>query len=297
MGTLTKMFIILNLVLAVAFVTISATVLSQKTTWKGKYENFKEEYEGKEGLKSQWETEKRKLNEDIGRRDKELETKQGNIKDLERDIGDFRDKVRDLEDNLTAKSKEATQEKAKADTLVQKVVSLADDLRQAKTDLADVRAKLTKANADIGDRDGTIVTLNGNVAAYKLGQRTLLTRIDGLKGQIAELEKYKQVVHAEAPTVHEHAESRATGKQIVLTERAVHAAVKAVDMKYGVVMLNVGSDTDPPVRQGVEFLVHRGGRYIAAVKVTTVDRKVCASEFIKPFPQEPVKVGDLAVTK
>ena len=78
--------------------------------------------------------------------------------------------------------------------------------------------------------------------------------------------------------------------------RPINAAVAAVDMRTGMVVLNVGSASRPPVQEGYRFLIHRKGDFVAAVRVTAVDAHMCVAEIIPPKPQSAVQVGDRAMT-
>ena len=72
----------------------------------------------------------------------------------------------------------------------------------------------------------------------------------------------------------------------------------------GLVALNVGSNHKDssgqpnPVKKGYRFLIYRGRQFVAAVKVTNVEKDMCAAELVPPpgSPNVSVEVGDNAMT-
>ena len=78
---------------------------------------------------------------------------------------------------------------------------------------------------------------------------------------------------------------------------SIRAAVADVDMDIKVVVLNVGSENNPPVRKGCRYWIHRGGEFITEVKVVSVEKTMCAAEIVPPDTRKAVKIGDGARLK
>jgi hypothetical protein len=74
----------------------------------------------------------------------------------------------------------------------------------------------------------------------------------------------------------------------------IRAVVKAVDNSIKVVILNVGSGNKIPVKKGDRFFIYRDQTFVAMVKVTNVEKDMCAAKIV--LPGLKVQVGDHAVT-
>ena len=97
MGTLTKTFVVLNLVFAIAFVAVSATVLSQRSNWKARHAGVEQNLqEAEEALKNQ----KLKYTADVGVLKEERDIKTREADTLTSDLADQKELVRLRDDTV-----------------------------------------------------------------------------------------------------------------------------------------------------------------------------------------------------
>jgi hypothetical protein len=294
MGTLTKVFVVLNLVFSVAFVTVAAVVLAQRTHWKEAAVTLENKYKQE---KRAWEDKEREYTKELDRKADDLQTKDQSLTDLRQQLDD-KNKIIALRDEaIQEEQKRGTEADARADRLSQTVKSVTANLLDAQRELDQTQAALAKAKKTIDERNTTLMGQKAQNEALERKQRELLSIINEKNEDLAALKRFKSFVSAENRALAMRAEKEA-GTGTAPPPDRIAAVVKAVDMGIGVVVLNVGSDHEPPVKKGYEFLVHREGDLVAVLRVTRVTQKACAAEIIEPTPQGTVvRVGDAAVTK
>jgi len=295
MSTLTKTFVVLNLVFALAFVVVSATVLSQRANWKqqcsivqGKLEQEKLDHR----------TTRDDLEKKLKRQENKANESDQKVTLLTQDLDDIKQKLEQSKLDIQEQKKLVASQQSQMDALVQGNKNLTDKLINMQTMLDTVKKDLGEKKGTLTQRDAEIVKLNGQINGLELTQNQLNNVVDDQKGEIDDLARYKRAVRAFAPSVHVRAQDYVQGGsgKGPVPDVPIAAFVKNVDMSIKTVVLNVGTDTKPVVKEGYEFLIHRGGKFIAAVRVTRVDKEMCAAEIIPPEPQDAVKVGDRAMT-
>ena len=295
MGTLTKAFVVLNLIFAIAFVTVSATVLSHRVNWKDKHYALKAKLEAKE---KDLGTAQGRYTRDIQKKNEEIRTEADKVTGLQQQVDAAKKTIDEKNAEIRKQEKNAADANTLAGKLGDTVKTLRQDIQRLDGDLKVARGKRDTAQKEVDRAKETFVALRAQVAAVELNQKGLVLTIDEEKTKVKTYQKYENVVQAMAPTVHDRAKQLAMDVHLSVPERRIHAAVKAVDMKIGVVVLNVGSENKPsPVKEGYMFLIHRKGKLIAAVRVTTVDKNMCATQIVPPDPDEPVQIGDSAMTR
>jgi len=78
----------------------------------------------------------------------------------------------------------------------------------------------------------------------------------------------------------------------------IKTSVQAVGPGADVIMLGVGSEHEPTLKEGCRFLVHRGRAWIGAFRVILVKKKHCLALRAEPLADESsVKVGDPAFSE
>lgn len=295
MGTVTKTFVILNLVFSVAFVMVSATVLSQRAHWKTEYNIVEKKFAAR---KTEWETTKLELENDLDGLGRQKETLTGRITGLDRDVSD-RDQTLKRKDGLIQSLKQSEAEiKASSVRLADERGRLNGDLRIIRQKLDSTTVLLRGAETKVDSRNELVMILHARIANLVVMQKDLLQKLDVADHNVKRLQEYEKIVASLDPDVAKRAAGIAGSERVGdFAAGPIHCAVKAVDMGIGVIVLNVGTDSRPPVKAGHTFLIHRKGDFVAAVRVTTVHKRMCAAQIIAPPPESDVRVGDRAVTK
>jgi len=292
MGTLTKTFIVLNLVFSVAFVAVTATVLSQRTNYKLMKEKLQDDYDG--------------LQRKMAREKTDYEATKASLLEArnvaQQQARDMEEKVRNLQQNLSKAdltvvdlTKRMGEALAVSDRLSQDVKALAEARQTAEGNLETARKELAAAVGKADALNTTLVYEKGQRSALELRYKDLLDRFNVTT---EECDGYKKSVAALEAIVPD-AVARVRQDVIAAPPAPIHATVKAVSMDTGLVVLNAGSENAPPVKKGYRFLIHRDQTFIAAVRVTNVEKNMCATEIVPPLPDTKVaiQVGDEAVTE
>ena len=294
MGTLTKTFVILNLVFSVAFVTISATVLSQRTHWKNKYYGLDEKAKSD---KHAWENKEIKYKADLDSIGKERD-KANALKDRMTDqLTDRETIIKEKDTRIEGVEKKLAGATAHADRLSQNINRLTSDLQSTRAEMNTAKKELAAARTELDERNTTLVGLRSQIAALELKHKELLHRFNVASARIDAYKKYEDIVERVATAVHARARG-SKGAEEGVPEEPIRATVQAVEAESGLVVLNVGASNTPPVKKGYRFLIHRGREFVAAVRVINVEKSMCATEVVPPTPERAVvQVGDAAVTE
>ena len=294
MGTLTKTFVILNLVFSIAFVMVSATVLSQRQHWKVKHNDVQSEYAGK---KEAWAKERRESELDKTNLTESRDQHKRNAADLQKDLDASKATVAQQEDAIIewkTKEKDATRS---VELLSQNVNRLASDLAAAQKARDGARSDLTTTRAQLSARNMTLMGLGAQLSSQELKHEQLLHRYRIATDRIKYDRDVLARVQAAAPDVYRAAVTGTTGGDPVQSVERIRAVVQAVNPNAKLVVLNVGSNSKPAIKKGYRLLIYRGPTFVAAVSVTSVESLLCVAKVIDPPTGETVRVGDNAVTQ
>lgn len=299
MGTLTKAFVILNLVFSIAFVTISATVLSQRTHWKDMYNNLLEREhkplrKEKEDLEAKYDIDTRNLRA-------EIKAEADKARDLQVEVDRQKRLIEEKDDKVVSLEKERSDAGARADRIQQLLDRALSDHKTTQTALEAERNAHATTRKEKDDLAATLLGVRAQLTAAQLDNKGLNVKCEAMAEKIKEQKTTLDALAARVPHVVQDVLTTVSGG--IGTKRVppsrIHASVRDVDLKNGILVLNVGSDSEPPVKEGYEFLVYREKNLLAVARVTTVDQGMCAAEIIQqgPDPQLKIRVGDEAMTR
>jgi uncharacterized protein YlxW (UPF0749 family) len=293
MGTLTKTFIVLNLVFCIAFVAVTATVLSQRVHWKEKSFALQSELEGKT---NQWAAERRLFLEDQDRSNKRAERLSTEVSELRNEVTRSEDSIKLLQEDLRKLDTEKTN--------LTKLLGDALDTTKAEkgraealsASLATAQEKAATLQTEVDQLHSTIVAERARSATNEVRIAELLHRLKVSQDALAWHKDYRKAVARIAPDADDRA-SGGGGLKETHPPEPIRAAVKAVDPSIKVVVLNVGSDNRVPIKKGYQFWIYRDQTFVAAVRVVNVDKDMSAAEIIPPETGLQIQVGDLALTE
>ncbi|MFH1730996.1 MAG: hypothetical protein ABIF82_05005 [Planctomycetota bacterium] len=294
MGTLTKTFVVLNLVFSIAFVMVSATVLSQRQHWKVKHNDLQSKYAGE---KSAWAGEKRELEQANNALKDDRDKHKKDAGDLRKELDTSKATVAEQQDAITEWKKKEEDANRRVELLSQNVNRLASDLAATQKARDDARGDLTKTRAQLSTRNMTLMGLRAELADQNLRHKEVLHRYRIATEQIKYDKEVLARVESAAPDVFRTAVKGTEGGVAVPPVDQIRAVVQAVNPNAKLVVLNVGSKSTPAVKKGYRFLVYRGRVFVAAVSVTSVEGELCAAKVIDPPTSEIIQVGDSAVTQ
>ncbi len=295
MSTLTKTFIILNLVFSIAFVTVSATVLSQKKHWREEHAALSKEFNDH---KRDAADKEKTLTENA----KGLETDRNAFRDLantrEVELNNREEKIRRQVAQIAAVTSERDDANARATRLTESVKSQASGLKLLQTEYDKTKNRLAETSATLNKRTTTLFGTRAQLRGLELKHKVVLHQLDVATSQLTYHRKVEDVLEKTEPEALALSRRRAGeggGGGIDVPE--IRATVKAVDGSGRTVVLNVGSEGESTVQRGYRFLVYRGRDFVGAVQVASVTKDMCSAKLIEPIvPGRRIRVGDRAFT-
>jgi len=297
MGTLTKTFVVLNLVFSVVFVAASATVLSQRSNWREQYEAVTKKFED---AQKSWTEKETDLSSRLENTSKRLDTVQKDAQDQLKDLRTAQEMLAEKTVRITGLETEMEAANARAEGLSKNVDLLTKALENTRSELKTFKDGYETATKNLDESNMTIVALRATNQGLEVGQEQLRQRLNVVTNELDELRKFKKDIESIAPDT---ARQVTVGSERVeLPVGRIQATVQAVDPEYGIVILNVGHDNPngPPVQKGYRFLIHRGKEYVAAVTVTSVEKTRCSAKLAPPTDAGDtnvvIRVGDQAMT-
>ncbi|MEE8141800.1 MAG: hypothetical protein V3T77_01745 [Planctomycetota bacterium] len=284
MSPLAKVFVVLNLILALSFLAVSATLFQASDNWKrvaerenevrlseiDAFKSVKERLDGQvssleatkaqlSGENSTLSQEKNRLLDANGDLRKEKARLEGKIDSLETHLATRADQISDLnedikrlsslKDRLQKESNDAVEEK-KASVLVMNRSLL--HTNQLAADLEEMRIQLSVMRKDYEESD------------------SILQRIVGSGFDLTQF-----IIPMPAPPI--------------------DGTVVAVKQDVDLVILSVGDDDK--VKPGFEFTVYRDGQFVAKVQVSRVTADMSGARILFQEPGQSILPGDKATTR
>lgn len=284
MSTIGKIFIILNALLAAAFLGYAVHSLGKS----------KEVMEGHKKVLAERDTKiaeqdkqiadlAARLNGETGAKDA-ARAEAANNKDLadrnQRDLEAAKDEASKLKSQLDKISESLAGFNSTNQDLIaakDKAVADARDAEKARDQALDEKMSAEKARRDAEDQ----------LAAANV-------EIEDLKTQVAAASKNIDDLNTQLSTV-----VAVTGVDIskITSQPQIDGAVMGVsyDIKPGLVTLNVGSDAG--VTAGMTFEIYRGDKYKGQVRVQKVLNNMCSALIARPVAGQTIGQGDSASTR
>ncbi|MEW6072716.1 MAG: hypothetical protein AB1726_09020 [Planctomycetota bacterium] len=283
MSPIGRIFIVLNLVLAAAFLGWAANALATTDNYRS-----------------------------------QLDAKTAEFAELKRTK---EDEISKLTTEMRAFENDGRTFREQRDGLQQQANLLETQLGEAKRDNEQMRADLTAIRSTLNDYNTTIQALNAQkdeaVAARREAegqrdeavaqaqeaqqlQRDAQDAQRTAEQQIADLEGERTDLRDQVSRLDTHLamvlEKTGLTMQEVLTPPKIDAQVLSVrlDVAPGLVMLNVGAKQD--VKRGYTFEIWRGGIYKGQVRVEDVQEDVCAALVLNAVSGTEITQGDRAST-
>lgn len=280
MSAIAKILIVLNLLLAVAFLGAAATFLGQQENWKLKHEQLTERTT----------TEIQGLNDALASARNDQRTAEQNASQAQADLKAVRDRFEQKESDYTTLSKSHNELIAKYDTLsktYQDIVNQNKTLQQEK-------------NALIDDKDAALTAKRAAIEAQnnaETEQKRLEGELADVRGQLAELNKKMMAMadENESLTIQLQAyQERYPALTDLVVPPKIDAQVTGVDNDLNIVLLSVGRDDQ--VKPGYSFTVYRGNEYVGKIMIDKVEKDYASGYSVKELQKHPIEVGDTATT-
>jgi len=282
MSTLSKIFVVLNFVLAVAFMVTTLTLYAKKSNW---VEESRKNVELRNALKYQLDKLKGKYDGDVAHLNTILEGARKDAKD---------------------KGSRLTEETAEKGKWQGQAEGLRSDLTKQAADINALGAKfatLDEANKRLQDESTAMrAERDKAVAAREFAETQSIETVADLKEAEAELmqlaKKNAGLVEDVLQKDYMIEQARKRGYDVrsgaAAAAKFVPGKVLQVEEAVNIVILNVGEKDE--VKPGMEFVISRGDKYVGKVRVRNIYRDMCSATILPEMTKEALQVGDTAQT-
>jgi len=281
MSTMTKVFIVVNLVLSAIFLAASATLLGKSEEWMKKYDKERAEHQA---TRQDWTTK-------YGAKEKDLQLSDA---DKNKFMGE-RDRLDGEKKALENQLADQTKRNDALSSDVGKINANMDVLKTALKAKEDLAAKL-QTQADEADKGRNEAVGKQNQAEEELTR--VQVQLTEANEAIAKLQTEKKALTEEnekKDNALAYAEKQGINLRGILAMEPVNGKVQSVDSRMNFVILSVGEKDK--VARGYTFDIHRGNQYIGRVKVDNVGADWSSATIEFTAPGRSIQVQDSASTR
>lgn len=285
MSPIGRMFIVLNLVLAAAFLGWASNALSTVQDYKGQAAAAKKEMAdavaAKDARISDLEVAKQNLEAAQGRFREERDLEKAQKERLQGDLADAKRNNDQMQASL-----------AKIESTLTDYKALIEQLSGDKDRYQQVAAEAASSRDDAVDAQ----------QAAELARRDAEEALQNARREIAQLESARNQIQAQLAQAETQltvlAELTNTDLGSIQAVPKIDAAVldvREVDNEYRLVMLNKGENDG--VKRGFTFDIYRGQSYKGRAKVETVQADYCSALIVNTVESKTISPGDRASTR
>ena len=280
MSTIGKIFVVVNLVLALIVLGAAGALLSRTDVTKKDVTRLQTELEATKKLLDEdknsflereklLNAEKQRLQEEKDDLEVARQTFERNNQRLETDNQQLRDDVTKINSTLAALESTFGATQTRVNELTDQVTQFRSDAAEAKTSQTAAEAAQREAEAQLAEAQRQIDGLKGDLAAAA--------------DKMSTNEKLLEVAKAQGLDV-----------TTILAMPRIEANVAEIDDQYGFVILDKGKNDQ--VERGFTFEIHRDGQYLGRVKVDEVYNNYATARIDVPVPGKQIQRFDHAST-
>ncbi len=284
MSTLSKIFVIINMLLAVAFATFAITLYSKQVHY----------YEQRRLVEIE--------------RDEIKAALSAKITDLEGKLATATTAKETAEERRNQAIADAVKHANQTATAKEEAVAATENAKTAVENM-DALVKLnSNMRKELEETRKVVVALKGRETVLRTNTAELKKERDDLKNQVNRSRQDLAELHSDRTRISEELANaeyviatlikkgydvyKIVGPGALGTVPDVRTKVVDVRPATGHVALGVGKDSG--IKEGIIFLIHRGDEYIGKVRVTTVWNNFSGGTVVER--KKPMKAGDDAMT-
>ncbi len=273
MNMLGRAFVILNLVLSVAFFTVALMIGASFTNWKDR------------AMEMKVEVEKASLARNAA-------------------IKNQTENALKVRAEQFMRTQQIAAANSQVQSLIEKTNTMTQELQTASQDKENYQSRLGEAEARIAKQDLELERMT------KLNS-DLLDRVVGAKNEVVSLTNQKYILQNHLSSIQSResslAEENASLTKVIKAndidptapisgiEPRLDGEVAEVDRDLNLVIVNVGLDDG--LREGHQIEIHRGGKFVGSALVVKSDPNRASARLIPESMQKPVLQGDHVTTK
>jgi hypothetical protein len=282
MNTVAKILIVVNLVLAGAFLASAGNFLGQMDHWKSKYEvetaDLQDQLEQKEIVIQQ----KIKENANLITQSNEMQAQREAALSEASAVRGQNDLLKEAHNQASTQLTQATAALEKAQDTIKSNQTLIDALQGE-------RAKNSEALRVAQDAKEAAIR---SLAEKEQQFENLMAQKQALEGQLEDTKHQLRSAQLTAET----AVSKAGGAGDVPMDQPAHdGQILAVDGGTNVAIISLGAEDG--VRPGYRYTVSRGSQYVGMIEITDVQAKQSAGRSIKSLQKIDLQRGDRVMSR
>ncbi len=281
MSLFAKIMVVVNFILAVAFLAAAGTLLGAAEDFKGKYEAYKKSSEAEvETLKQQGTAAENRAKD-----------AQSRFADSEKSKAAAEAQLKNFQDSNAQLNNANSQTRAALDKLASAQTDLQGKLADLNTQLDKVRSDLSTSEASRKETDGKNKAQADEIARLTQDKDTA--------------EKALAAAAAEQKSLEEKLDSSMTLLARYKAEKGtlsggmsmddVKGVVQAVDNKVDIYVISVGSKDK--VQVGYEFTIYRGAEYVSTIVIDKVFPNYASGTTKPGTKKRDVMAGDECATR
>ncbi len=278
MSPIGRVFVIINLILSVAFVAFAGNLLQNGDSYRKKYQA---EVTAHEQTKKQKDEVIAKLQADLQGKKSDYTVAHSQVLNLQNQIKMLQQELKDAKDTNAQNVASLKDIKANLDVLKTDV----DKAREENKTLREKEAAAEKAREEA---ENARLALEEQVASLKNEIAKLNDKIATHEATIAKLETEKENLNAQV------AMAVSQGFVPGRPQKDLDALVMAVNKVLNTTLVTLSVGKDDGVAKGYTFDIYRGGSYKARAQVIEVDNKSCVARVVNA--RLKVAKGDRAKT-
>lgn len=273
MSTLAKVFVVLNLLLAVAFLGSAATILGNQDAYKAKLEQERKDHAGVLAERDRTINDQKAANANLVLQKNEASTAMA----AARAEADARKSTMDMMAAEATKLSAAYEAASKALLIAQNTIkegrTLADQLQTE-------RQTLLKR---VGEAEDTAIAAVKMQNKLELDMENATAQIQDQAAKLKDCQDQNDRLRFRLEAAERSGAAVPTGEQ-----PAQRAKVMAADNEANVVVISIGAEDG--VKVGFTYTISRGNSYVATLKIMKVDAKLSSGS--TSLGKGPVQVND-----
>ena len=276
MSTVAKILVVLNLILACAFVGSAASYLGHQDHWKSQYDVMETDYLSQLDTKNKKITETETLLTQSRSAQKEAASKQAAAEAANRTLTAENQHLREHND---AQSAQLTRATAALEAMTQSL----DSNRTLIDQLQGENKSLHEANVAVQqDRDAAVESANR--LELQLNNETETRK--NVEARLAQLNADLERANFELAAWR----NRYPGGVVGAEQPPHDGQVTAANNGTNVYVVSLGAEDG--VKAGFQYVVSRGGEYIATIQINDVQAKQSAGFALKGYSKGEIRQGD-----
>ncbi|MFV1958520.1 MAG: hypothetical protein ACC662_03800 [Planctomycetota bacterium] len=283
MSTTAKILVVLNLILAGAFLMAASNFLAKQDNWKTKHDDAVTEYTAKLQVEKDKTKKQADQNVNLQKQVFEAQKQQKASTEEARVVREQIDLLKASFDHASGQLTTATYALAKALETIKAQRQMVDGLQQEGTTL---REAIRKA---LEQKDAAVRNLNEKEIQFE----GLLATKQALEKQITDLKGELRSATLTAETAVARAGAGTTG--VPMDQPAHTGQVLGADNDANIAVISLGAEDG--VRPGFRYVVSRGRDYVATIVITDVQAKQSAGRAIKGLSKGPIMRGDHVMSR